>query len=99
MYYTAKAGVDRLVPRPYSYACAGARMMNFAIIIFAVEVKSVKTVNIMRRENLALYGMRVCMCVCMHVRMSVYACTCACASMFVHACMHVHVCHLTYHGT
>ncbi len=79
--YTAKAGVDRLVPRPYSYACAGA-LMNFAIIIFAVEVK---TVNIMRRENLALYGMRVCMCVyvCMHVRVLV----CACASMFVHACM------------
>ncbi len=51
----AKARVGRLVPTLSDYACA--RMMhNFVSIIFAVEVRSAKTVNIMRRENLALYG-------------------------------------------
>ncbi len=41
----------------YAHARAHARMMhNYARIIFAVEVRSSKTANIVRREKLALYG-------------------------------------------
>ncbi len=38
-----------------NYVCVHA-LHNFVCIIFAVEVKFAKTVNIMRSENLALYG-------------------------------------------